>query len=105
MCLIIWDYTSFLAKEGEIFQQKGYRGVTIDELCAHCQLSKPTLYYCIGYETRKGDQKFSQIQFVCMAGLVDPIFLGHGRCNGSLAISDLIDWPVVDIHNIQALEV
>ena len=28
-----------------LFQQKGYRGVTIDALCARCQLSKPTLYY------------------------------------------------------------
>jgi AcrR family transcriptional regulator len=28
-----------------LFQQKGYRGVTVDELCARCQLSKPTLYY------------------------------------------------------------
>jgi AcrR family transcriptional regulator len=28
-----------------LFQQKGYRGVTIDELCEHCGLSKPTLYY------------------------------------------------------------
>jgi AcrR family transcriptional regulator len=28
-----------------LFQLKGYRGVTIDELCARCELSKPTLYY------------------------------------------------------------
>lgn len=28
-----------------LFQQKGYRGVTIDELCARCELTKPTLYY------------------------------------------------------------
>lgn len=29
----------------QLFQQKGYRGVTIDELCLRCKLSKPTLYY------------------------------------------------------------
>ena len=35
-----------ILEEGwRLFQQKGYRGVTIDELCARCQLSKPTLYY------------------------------------------------------------
>jgi AcrR family transcriptional regulator len=35
-----------ILKEGwQLFQQKGYRGVTVDELCARCQLSKPTLYY------------------------------------------------------------
>ena len=35
-----------ILEEGwHLFQQKGYRGVTIDELCARCQLSKPTLYY------------------------------------------------------------
>jgi AcrR family transcriptional regulator len=28
-----------------LFQQKGYRGVTMDELCLVCGLSKPTLYY------------------------------------------------------------
>ncbi len=28
-----------------LFQQKGYRGVSIDELCARCGLTKPTLYY------------------------------------------------------------
>jgi AcrR family transcriptional regulator len=28
-----------------LFQQKGYRGVTIDKLCSLCDLSKPTLYY------------------------------------------------------------
>jgi AcrR family transcriptional regulator len=28
-----------------LFQQKGYRGVTLDELCSRCHLSKPTLYY------------------------------------------------------------
>jgi AcrR family transcriptional regulator len=29
----------------KLFQQKGYRGVTMDELCLRCGLSKPTLYY------------------------------------------------------------
>jgi AcrR family transcriptional regulator len=28
-----------------LFQQKGFRGVNIDELCRHCGLTKPTLYY------------------------------------------------------------
>lgn len=31
-----------------LFQQKGYRGVTVDELCRRCELSKPTLYYYFG---------------------------------------------------------
>jgi AcrR family transcriptional regulator len=35
-----------ILEEGwQLFQQKGYRGVTIDELCLRCKLSKPTLYY------------------------------------------------------------
>lgn len=35
-----------ILEEGwKLFQQKGYRGVSIDELCLRCQLSKPTLYY------------------------------------------------------------
>lgn len=29
----------------ELFQQKGYRGVSTDELCLHCGITKPTLYY------------------------------------------------------------
>ncbi len=29
----------------ELFQQKGYRGVSVDELCRRCQITKPTLYY------------------------------------------------------------
>ena len=29
----------------KLFQQKGYRGVTLDELCLRCGLSKPTVYY------------------------------------------------------------
>ena len=29
----------------ELFQRKGYRGVSIDEICKQCNLTKPTLYY------------------------------------------------------------
>jgi len=28
-----------------LFQQKGYRGLSLDELCERCGLTKPTLYY------------------------------------------------------------
>jgi TetR/AcrR family transcriptional regulator len=35
-----------ILEEGwRLFQQKGYRGVSIDEVCRNCGLSKPTLYY------------------------------------------------------------
>jgi AcrR family transcriptional regulator len=35
-----------ILEEGwKMFQQKGYRGVTVDELCLRCGLTKPTLYY------------------------------------------------------------
>jgi AcrR family transcriptional regulator len=35
-----------ILEEGwKLFQQKGYRGVTVDELCRRCGLTKPTLYY------------------------------------------------------------
>jgi len=35
-----------ILEEGwKLFQQKGYRGVTVDELCQRCGLTKPTLYY------------------------------------------------------------
>lgn len=34
-----------LAIAWELFQQKGYRGVTVDEICERCNLTKPTLYY------------------------------------------------------------
>jgi AcrR family transcriptional regulator len=38
-----------ILQEGwKLFQQKGYRGVSVDELCARCELSKPTLYYYFG---------------------------------------------------------
>lgn len=51
------DTTVFLEHENarrildegwRLFQQKGYRGVTVDELCQRCTLSKPTLYYYFG---------------------------------------------------------
>lgn len=29
----------------ELFQQKGYRGVSVDEVCLRCGITKPTLYY------------------------------------------------------------
>lgn len=28
-----------------LFQQKGFRGVSMDELCLKCEITKPTLYY------------------------------------------------------------
>ena len=35
-----------ILEEGwHLFQQRGYRGATVDELCLRCQLSKPTVYY------------------------------------------------------------
>lgn len=35
-----------ILEEGwRLFQKMGYRGVTIDALCAVCKISKPTLYY------------------------------------------------------------
>ena len=29
----------------ELFQQKGYMGVSVEELCQRCEITKPTLYY------------------------------------------------------------
>ena len=44
--LIDHENAERILEEGwRLFQQKGYRGVTLDELCSSCQLSKPTLYY------------------------------------------------------------
>jgi AcrR family transcriptional regulator len=38
--------TQHILREGwALFQQKGFRGVTVDELCRRCGLTKPTLYY------------------------------------------------------------
>jgi TetR/AcrR family transcriptional regulator len=35
-----------ILKEGwQLFQHKGYRGVTTDEICTRCNITKPTLYY------------------------------------------------------------
>lgn len=34
-----------LATAWDLFQQKGYKGVTVDEICTRCNLTKPTLYY------------------------------------------------------------
>ncbi len=35
-----------ILEEGwRLFQERGYRGTTVDELCLRCQLSKPTVYY------------------------------------------------------------
>jgi TetR/AcrR family transcriptional repressor of mexJK operon len=35
-----------ILEEGwKLFQQKGYRGVTLDALCLQCGITKPTLYY------------------------------------------------------------
>ncbi len=43
-----WDHENaarILTEGWNLFQQKGYRGVSIDELCQRCNLTKPTLYY------------------------------------------------------------
>jgi AcrR family transcriptional regulator len=34
-----------LAEAWLLFQSKGYRGVSMDELCRRCRITKPTLYY------------------------------------------------------------
>jgi TetR/AcrR family transcriptional regulator len=35
-----------ILREGwDFFQEKGYRGVSMDELCLRCGITKPTLYY------------------------------------------------------------
>lgn len=31
-----------------MFQQLGYRGTSVDELCQRCGITKPTLYYYFG---------------------------------------------------------
>jgi len=31
-----------------LFQQKGYRGLSVDQLCLECGITKPTLYYYFG---------------------------------------------------------
>ena len=37
-----------LKKGWHLFQQKGYRGLSLDELCLQCGITKPTLYYYFG---------------------------------------------------------
>jgi AcrR family transcriptional regulator len=37
-----------LEKSWHLFQQKGYRGLSVDELCLQCSITKPTLYYYFG---------------------------------------------------------
>jgi TetR/AcrR family transcriptional repressor of mexJK operon len=40
------ENASRILEEGwNLFKLKGYRGVTMDELCAKCEITKPTLYY------------------------------------------------------------
>ena len=34
-----------LAEAWDLFQSKGYRGASLDEVCRRCQITKPTLYY------------------------------------------------------------
>src|SRR5512136_2452654 len=34
-----------LAEAWLLFQSKGYRGVSMDEVCRRCKTTKPTLYY------------------------------------------------------------
>ena len=37
--------TLILERSWELFQRKGFRGVSVDEICNQCGLTKPTLYY------------------------------------------------------------
>lgn len=34
-----------LSQTWRLFQQKGYRGTALDEICHQCRVTKPTLYY------------------------------------------------------------
>jgi AcrR family transcriptional regulator len=44
--LLTHENAERILEEGwQLFQQKGYRGVTVDELCLRCGITKPTLYY------------------------------------------------------------
>ena len=40
--------TRILSEGWALFQQKGFRGVSLDELCQRCGVTKPTLYYYFG---------------------------------------------------------
>lgn len=47
------DNSERIAHEAWImFQELGYRGASIDELCRRCGLTKPTLYYYFGNKER-----------------------------------------------------
>ena len=47
------DNTERIVHEAWImFQELGYRGASIDELCRRCGLTKPTLYYYFGNKER-----------------------------------------------------
>jgi AcrR family transcriptional regulator len=37
-----------LAAAWVLFQQQGYRGAAVDEICRRCAITKPTLYYYFG---------------------------------------------------------
>ena len=40
------DNTERIFREAwELFQARGYRGASMDELCRRCGITKPTLYY------------------------------------------------------------
>jgi AcrR family transcriptional regulator len=40
------ETTSCIMREAwSLFQEKGYRGVSVNEVCSRCRISKPTLYY------------------------------------------------------------
>jgi TetR/AcrR family transcriptional regulator len=40
------ETTACIMREAwRLFQEKGYRGVSVNEVCARCSISKPTLYY------------------------------------------------------------
>jgi AcrR family transcriptional regulator len=44
--LLVHENARLILEEAwRLFQRKGYRGVSIDELCIRCGLTKPTLYY------------------------------------------------------------
>jgi AcrR family transcriptional regulator len=44
--LLDHENAEHILQEGwRLFQQKGYRGVSLDELCLVCKITKPTLYY------------------------------------------------------------
>lgn len=62
-----------------LFQKKGYRGVSMDELCQQCEITKPTLYY---YFTDKEDL-FVQVLVHRLEGL-RPAFQQEGSIEDRL---------------------